>query len=586
MNYLILNGTNSNTIPGLIISSLPPITKPEMRVAIDEIDGKDGDQITKLGYSAYDKEIEIGLSYNYDVNQVLAFFNTEGIVTFSNEPDKYYRYTIVDQIDLEKLIRFKTAKVTMHVQPFKYELTEEEKKITTTETSFEGTNIQITGSEFGGLITDQKYKGQTEQRTTIGYNMLPPGEAGSHTVNGLTHTSDGKGMYTLNGTASSASGQDWAVNPYTIKSGDYLYLCNFATNSNVTFALLTDENTQIMYTGPSTANRIVSLNAYAGQTINYVRTRNATQTLNNFKMSPMICDTTTRATFEEFTDGPAPNPSYPQEVKVTRGSQKIEISSKNWIANETFVQGSYLDNTSTIRISCRNSKLKANTTYTLSSNLNYNNFNIEIVTATGQFPLSNNSSVKYDSGWKSGNFSFTTGNEDVYINIAVKKLPDGVVINPNDVAGYHFQIEKGTTATSYVKHYEQEFELDLPVENLFNKNDSSLIFDGFPNRSSLKLETNTTAKTICLPCQPNTTYTVSKVASARFYVDETASSTIASGITIAPLSTGTATGVTNYTVTTSSNAKYLLIYYYVSSADTKTEEEIRDSIQIETRRHS
>lgn len=200
MNYLILNGTNSNTIPGLIISSLPPITKPEMRVAIDEIDGKDGDQITKLGYSAYDKEIEIGLSYNYDVNQVLAFFNTEGIVTFSNEPDKYYRYTIVDQIDLEKLIRFKTATVTMHVQPFKYELTEEEKEITTTETSFEGTNIQITGSEFGGLITDQKHKGQTEQKTYHGYNLLDFSQLAPTTKNGI-EISYSDGYLKLNGTA-------------------------------------------------------------------------------------------------------------------------------------------------------------------------------------------------------------------------------------------------------------------------------------------------------------------------------------------------------------------------------------------------
>ena len=121
-NYLILNKKSSKDIQGLIISTLPPITKPQMRANIETIDGKDGDEITKLGFSAYDKEITIGLAKNYNVDDVIAYFNNNqsGKVTFSNEPDKYYNYTILEQIDFEKLLRFRTAKVKFHVQPFKY----------------------------------------------------------------------------------------------------------------------------------------------------------------------------------------------------------------------------------------------------------------------------------------------------------------------------------------------------------------------------------------------------------------------------------------------------------------------------------
>ena len=131
-NYIILNGVNSNTITGLLISTLPPITKPKIRTQIEEIDGRDGDIVTKLGYSAYDKEIEIGLYGDYDVDKVIAYFNSSGTITFSNEPDKYYNYEILDQIDFNKLIRFKTAKVKMHVQPFKYSLLNTEKVFTIT----------------------------------------------------------------------------------------------------------------------------------------------------------------------------------------------------------------------------------------------------------------------------------------------------------------------------------------------------------------------------------------------------------------------------------------------------------------------
>lgn len=127
MDYIIINGKKSTLINGLIITSLPPITKPKIRYTAEEIDGVDGDVINKLGYSAYDKTFEIGLSYNYNVDDVIEYFNTEGKITFSNEPDKYYNFTALNQIDFDKLIRFKKAKITIHVQPFKYSTIESTK---------------------------------------------------------------------------------------------------------------------------------------------------------------------------------------------------------------------------------------------------------------------------------------------------------------------------------------------------------------------------------------------------------------------------------------------------------------------------
>ena len=120
MNYCILNGKKSTLIKGLMIQSLPPISKPLMRTSVEEIDGRDGDIVTKLGYSAYDKQMSIGLFGDYDIDEVIKYFDSEGIVVFSNEPDKYYKYQIIAQIDYQRLLRFKTAVVTFHVQPFKY----------------------------------------------------------------------------------------------------------------------------------------------------------------------------------------------------------------------------------------------------------------------------------------------------------------------------------------------------------------------------------------------------------------------------------------------------------------------------------
>lgn len=126
MNYIILNGKNSNMVQGLLIQSLPPITKPLLRTEIEEIDGRDGDIVTPLGYSAYDKSMTIGLYGNFKIDDVIKYFDSQGIVTFSNEPYKYYKYQMIAQIDFERLVRYRTATVTFHVQPFKWSTIEGE----------------------------------------------------------------------------------------------------------------------------------------------------------------------------------------------------------------------------------------------------------------------------------------------------------------------------------------------------------------------------------------------------------------------------------------------------------------------------
>lgn len=124
MSAIELNGVSSSTVAGLLIQSLPPISKPRIRTLVEEIDGRDGDTVTVLGYAAYDKTVKIGLKGSFDINDVIAFFASSGTVIFSNEDDKFYRYAIYDLIDFERLIRFREGNVKFHVQPFKYAVSE------------------------------------------------------------------------------------------------------------------------------------------------------------------------------------------------------------------------------------------------------------------------------------------------------------------------------------------------------------------------------------------------------------------------------------------------------------------------------
>jgi len=148
VNYIVFKDKCSKHIKGLLICELPPITKPKMRTSITKIDGKDGDIIDELGYESYTKTISIGLTRNYDIDEVMSFFNGSGDLIMSNEPDKVYKVSILDNIDYERLVRFRTASVKFYTQPFKYLLNEPSFTFSITdETSFKVSNQGLAESK-------------------------------------------------------------------------------------------------------------------------------------------------------------------------------------------------------------------------------------------------------------------------------------------------------------------------------------------------------------------------------------------------------------------------------------------------------
>lgn len=237
-NYIILNDINSNTISGLLIQELAPISKPLVRTQIEEIDGRDGDIVTKLGFSAYDKQITVGVYGDYDINEIIAFFNSEGTVTFSNEPDKYYNYQIIDQIDFDRLIRYRTATVTMHCQPFKYATDESDKIFTSS------------------LLSLPDF---------------------AQTQNGVT-VKAANGVISFSGTASAGTEFYVPVNALTLSAGGYV-LKAMTSGTNASQAAL-----RLIYNSPSNANSFggkyvtlannstvsISANLTASKTYNYL----------------------------------------------------------------------------------------------------------------------------------------------------------------------------------------------------------------------------------------------------------------------------------------------------------------------------
>lgn len=137
---MFFKNINSDDIEGLIICSEPPISSPALKIKETTINGRDGAIVEKLGYKPYTKTVEIALKTNANIDDIITFFSGDGELIFKNELDKVYRAAIYERIDLEKLLRFRKAKVKFYCQPFKYKKNDNYTTITNNVTN-EG-NIQ------------------------------------------------------------------------------------------------------------------------------------------------------------------------------------------------------------------------------------------------------------------------------------------------------------------------------------------------------------------------------------------------------------------------------------------------------------
>ena len=163
MNTIFWKGVFSTTIEGLLISELPPISKPPLRVKETTIDGRDGSIIEDLGYEPYNKPVTISLRGNFNINKVIKYFTGEGEIIFSNEPDKVYTAKVISQIDYNRLLRYRTAVVTFRVQPFKHKYNEVYKETQTA--TAPGTSIVVTDSAEANLKAFSIYGKSTQNGT-------------------------------------------------------------------------------------------------------------------------------------------------------------------------------------------------------------------------------------------------------------------------------------------------------------------------------------------------------------------------------------------------------------------------------------
>lgn len=489
-NYITINGKNSNEINGLLIQELPPISKPQIRTEVEEIDGRDGDIVTKLGFAAYDKEFTVGLYKDFDINEIIAYFNSEGTVVFSNESDKCYNYQIIDQIDFERLVRYRTATVRMHCQPFKYSNTEGARTLGNKGTaSGEGSFITLDNTS-EAQFSKIDPKGNATQTTYSGKNLF---DISKVLTNGTQLINNGDGTLTVNTTSSSSSAR--GADPATLAD----YCPTLAVGDTVTLSATSTGSNKFIYLGVPYSNTwafgttlTITQDMLDAKVFFYASGLSTTAKISNIQIELG----STATDYEPFVGGtPAPNPSYPQPISVVTGENVVKVVGKNLMpqfadgsismaqtmtagsltvqqfyttypgvlaASEGVLSGS-ISNATTIWNNTF-SGLTPNTTYTISLDYKVN------LTQSGNYFILSKFITNQPAGESSGRVSrtFTTDENGDFINSSVTQ---GLCYFYNYTTSFelsNIQLELGSTATAYEPYQGQDFEINLG-KNLFNK---------------------------------------------------------------------------------------------------------------------
>ena len=285
--------------------------------------------------------------------------------------------------------------------------------------------------------------------------------------------------------------------------------------------------------------------------------------------------------YEPYVGGvPAPNPDYPQAVQTVTGENVVKICRKNlyewndavWTSSTTTSSWCYQNGAT----SAYGANMVDNTQYRVSLpagvykitafNLDSNIINIQVCKNGTSSEIIISDPVNINSSSPTSTITLTE-----ITTFCVRYR----VTNPSlGIGNTKIQIEKGS-ATAYEPYQGQSYEVNLG-KNLFDKDNASTIGAYIAGGTST-IVTDGSNTSIYIPCQPNTTYTISKTADNVFRAGTT-SVVPANGVAVKNMADN-ASG-TKITLTSASDARYLVVFIR-NNASSHTAAELMASLQVE-----
>lgn len=132
MNYFIFNGVSSKD-KGIIITKMPPISKPERRVNKIIIPGKNGCLYEdEKVYETIVIQIECAIiSEDYNIREIMKWLEGEGKLILSTSPYCYYNANIINKIDYTDIARqIHEFPLQIELQPIAHSVKQKEINLT------------------------------------------------------------------------------------------------------------------------------------------------------------------------------------------------------------------------------------------------------------------------------------------------------------------------------------------------------------------------------------------------------------------------------------------------------------------------
>lgn len=326
-----------------------------------------------------------------------------------------------------------------------------------------GSGTDITLDNTKETRMELKLKGDTSQYTTTGKQFF---NAYAINVTGIEVTNNGATItmpIVSSGNGYKSTGKKLSVLCPNLQVGDNVYMYFTCTSTANKQIYTTDGSYWVNGT-----NKTITQNMLDGIVVLYSNNYTQGETTANVYSNLRVVKTQ-NDTFEPYTAGASPNPSYPQNIEVVTGEQNIKIQNKNLLdfdaflnsASATFTKnnGQYsITNVGSLVTIRYQLNLLPNTQYTLSCKEQTN------TTTSLRIQVYEENTYKYrvvSSGTSEKSVTFTTNSSsNYYLNMTYS----GTISYP--LLWKNVMLEKGNSATDYVAHQEQNYEIDLGTTEL------------------------------------------------------------------------------------------------------------------------
>lgn len=313
--------------------------------------------------------------------------------------------------------------------------------------SGEGETVTLDNTANATMTLD--LKGNTSQYTTTGKNLFDTSLL-PITHDGITISQNDNGDIVINGTPNYSDGYKmfYTGNTRNLEAGTYtISVANKEEGLGVSIGGF-GGTLNLAMSDNSTTRTSTSTETY---TITpQVNIRYDAGTFNNYVINPQLEKTASKTDYEPYTNGASPNPDYPQDVHVVTGDNTINICGKNLFDKN---------------------KAQLNVGINTSNGNTYNDTNLF---STEYIPISVNTSYVSNSASTTGNrvFGACYDINKNYLGAVSTGVGERRFTITNENAKYiritgqkinidNYQLEKGSTATTYEPYQSQSYAVNL-----------------------------------------------------------------------------------------------------------------------------